>query len=324
MNSVFVRLIFRRLALAILMLWLVSLVVFLAVHVLPGNVALAILGTDDHSPAAIAFIQHALHLNEPLYTQYLRWIGGVAVGNLGSSAATVGQSTVSAVISQPLQNSAFLLLVSAVVMVPLSIGIGVWTACRRDRAADHALTTTMLAFLSLPEFVISIMLVLLLSISVFHLFPAVSLVPPGTHPWQDPAVIVLPCAALVLGSTPYVSRIMRGSMVEVLESDYVAMARLKGLSERRVIWAHAVPNAIIPAIQAAAIAVGWMAGGVVLVEYVFNYPGLGSALVSAVEIRDLPVVQAATLFIAAFYIVVNLLADIMTIALTPRLRTPRQ
>ncbi len=148
-----------------------------------------------------------------------------------------------------------------------------------------------------------------------------SLIPPGEHAWNVPKEVILPAATLVLAVTPYISRIMRASMVEVLESDYVTMARLKGLPNRTVIWRHAVPNAIVPAIQVSALQLAYMAGGVVVVEYVFSYPGVGAALVDAVGNRDVPVVQALTLIIAAVYVVVNLAADLFTIVATPRLRT---
>ena len=133
--------------------------------------------------------------------------------------------------------------------------------------------------------------------------------------------MILPAATLVLAVVPYISRMQRGSMIEVLESEYVTMARLKGLPEKTVIWRHAVPNAIVPAIQVSALQLAYMAGGVVLVEYVFAFPGIGTALVNAVTNRDIPVVQALVLTIAAFYVAVNLIADLLTVILTPRLRT---
>jgi peptide/nickel transport system permease protein len=156
---------------------------------------------------------------------------------------------------------------------------------------------------------------------VFHVFPAVSLIPPSDRAWQHFNAVILPAATLVLAVTPYISRIMRGSMVEVLESDYVTMARLKGLPERTVMLRHALPNAIVPAIQVSALQLAWMAGGIVLVEVVFAYPGIGAALVDAVGNRDVPTVQALSLIIAAVYVVLNLAADLTTIVVTPRLRT---
>ena len=182
-------------------------------------------------------------------------------------------------------------------------------------------STAALVLAALPEFVIGIGLILIFATGVFHLFPAVSLLAPGQKAWEAPKAVVLPAATLVLAVVPYISRIMRGSMIEVLESEYVTMARLKGLPERQVIWRHAVPNAIVPAIQVAALQLAWMAGGVVVVEFVFQYPGIGAALVDAVGNRDMPVVQTVTMLAAAIYVALNLAADLATILVTPRLRT---
>jgi peptide/nickel transport system permease protein len=312
------KLVLRRLALGLLTLWLISLIVFAAVLALPGDAATAILGKEA-TPDRVAALREQLNLNDSVVSQYLQWIGGVLTGSFGESAAT--QQPVSELLSDRVANTAFLVLVASLVTVPLSIGLGVWMAMRRDRPVDHVGSTTTLVLAALPEFVIGIGLVLLFSTSVFHWFPAVSIVPPGEKAWEVPDVVVLPAATLVLAVTPYVSRIMRGSMIEVLESEYVTMARLKGLPERTVIWRHAVPNAIVPAIQVTALQLAWMAGGVVLVEYVFSYPGIGAALVDAVGNRDMPVVQTVTMLAAGIYVLMNLLADVATILVTPKLRT---
>lgn len=312
------RLIARRLALGVLTLFLISLVVFAAVLALPGDAATAILGRQA-TPERIAALRDQLHLDDSVITQYLDWIGGVLTGSFGESAAT--QQPVSELLSARVANTTFLVVVAAVVAVPLSIGIGVWTAMRRDRPVDHGISTTTLVLAALPEFVIGIGLILLFATGVFHWFPAVSLLAPDERAWSDPSVVVLPAATLVLAVTPYISRIMRGSMIEVLESEYVTMARLKGLRERTVIWRHAVPNAIVPAIQVTALQLAWMAGGVVVVEFVFSYPGIGSLFIDAVDNRDMPVVQTITMLAAAVYVVLNLVADLTTIAVTPRLRT---
>jgi peptide/nickel transport system permease protein len=312
------KLIVRRLALGVLTLWLISLVVFAAVLALPGDAATAILGREA-TPDRVAALREQLNLNESVVSQYLQWIGGVLTGSFGESAAT--QQPVSELLSTRVANSLFLVLVASAVAIPLSIGLGVWMAMKRDRPVDHVGSTVTLVLAALPEFVIGIGLVLLFATSVFHWFPAVSLLPPGTKAWEDPKVVVLPAATLVLAVTPYISRIMRGSMIEVLESEYLTMARLKGLSERTVIWRHAVPNAIVPAIQVTALQLAWMAGGVVLVEFVFSYPGIGAALVDAVDNRDMPVVQTVTMLAAGVYVVLNLLADLATIVVTPKLRT---
>jgi peptide/nickel transport system permease protein len=312
------KLIVRRLALGVLTLFLISLVVFAAVLALPGDAATAILGREA-TPDRVAALQDQLNLNDSVISQYLSWIGGVVTGSFGESAAT--QQPVSELLSDRVANTAFLVFVAAVVAIPLSIGIGVWTAMRRDRTVDHVVSTTTLVMAALPEFVIGIGLIIVFATSVFTWLPAVSLLAPDERAWSNLSVVVLPAATLVLAVTPYISRIMRGSMIEVLESEYVTMARLKGLPERTVIWRHAVPNAIVPAIQVTALQLAWMAGGVVVVEFVFSFPGIGAALIDAVDNRDMPVVQTICMLAAGIYVVLNLLADLLTIAVTPRLRT---
>jgi peptide/nickel transport system permease protein len=312
------RMILRRIALGLLTLWLVSLVVFAAVIALPGDAATAILGKTA-TPARVAALREQLHLNESVVTQYLQWLKGILTFDFGNSAAT--QQPVTQILSDRVANSAFLVFVASIIAIPLSIVIGVWMAMKRDRAVDHVTSTVTLILAALPEFVIGIVLILVFSTGLFHIFPAVSLLAPGEKAWQDPQVVVLPAATLILAVTPYISRIMRGSTVEVLESEYVTMARLKGLPERQVIWRHAVPNAIVPAIQVTALQLAWMAGGVVVVEFVFQYPGIGAALVDAVANRDIVVVQTVTMLAAAIYVFLNLAADLGTILVTPRLRT---
>lgn len=312
------RLLLRRIALGVLTLWLVSLVVFAAVLALPGDAATAMLGREA-TPDRVAALRAQLHLDDSVISQYWQWLSGILTGDLGISAAT--QEPVGDLLSDRVANSVFLVLIASAVALPLSLLLGVWTAMKRDRAVDHVLSTTTLVLAALPEFVIGIALILVFATGLFSVLPAVSLLPPGTQAWEDPSVVVLPAATLVLAVTPYISRIMRGSMIEVLESEYVTMARLKGLPERTVIWRHAVPNAIVPAIQVSALQLAWMAGGVVVVEFVFAYPGIGAAFVDAVANRDMPVVQAVTMLAAGLYVGLNLLADIATILVTPKLRT---
>jgi peptide/nickel transport system permease protein len=308
----------RRIGLGILTLWLVSLVVFAAVIALPGDAATAILGKTA-TPARVAALREQLHLNESVVTQYLQWLKGILTFDFGNSAAT--QQPVTQILSDRVANSAFLVFVASIIAIPLSIVLGVWMAMKRDRAVDSVTSTVTLVLAALPEFVIGICLVLIFATGLFHIFPAVSLLAPGEKAWQDPQVVVLPAATLILAVVPYISRIMRGSTIEVLESEYVTMARLKGLPERQVIWRHAVPNAIVPAIQVTALQLAWMAGGVVVVESVFQYPGIGAALVDAVGNRDIVVVQTVTMLAAGIYVALNLAADLATIVVTPRLRT---
>jgi peptide/nickel transport system permease protein len=309
----------RRVLLGLLTLFLVSLVVFAATQALPSDPARAILGRTA-TPDSLKALRKQLNLNRPVVSQYTHWLGGIFTGDLGNSLAARGEP-VTKVLGKRLQNSAVLVLLAAVISIPLSILLGVISARRRDGPLDHSMSLILLALAALPEFVVGIAFVLLFATRVFHVLPAVSLIPPDSSPWQHLKELVLPTATLVLAVSPYVARIMRASMVEVLESDFVEMARLKGMPERHVLWRHAVPNAIAPAIQVIALNLAYLAGGIVVVEFVFAYPGIGSALVDGVANRDLPIVQALAVLIAAVYVGCNVLADIATILVSPRLRT---
>ena len=310
--------IFRRLLLGIVVLILVSVLVFLATQALPGDPARAILGRSA-TPASLAALRRQLHLNEPVLTQYWTWVIGLLHGNLGTSLAA--QEPVSTLLAPKLVNSAVLVALAAVLSIPLSIAIGAWAALKREKAFDQASSNLLLALAALPEFVVGLVLVILFATTVLHVLPAVSTVPPGSRPWNDWEALVLPTLTLVIAVAPYVARIMRASMIEVLESDYVEMARLKGLPERTVLIRHALPNALGPVFQVIALNLAYLAGGIILVEVVFNYTGIGSATAEAVVNHDLPVIQALAILLAAVYVVLNLLADVATILVTPKLRT---
>jgi peptide/nickel transport system permease protein len=310
--------ILRRLLLGALVLILVSIVIFLATQALPGDTARAILGRTA-TPASLAALREQLHLNRPVVVQYLTWAGGLLHGDAGNSMAA--QEPVTRLISDRIVNSAFLVLCAGLISIPLSVLIGAYAALWRDKAFDVVTSLSTLVLAALPEFVVGVTLVVLFATTVSHVLPAVSIIPPGSKPWEQPLALILPVLTLVIAVTPYVARIMRASMIEVLESDYVEMARLKGLSERIVIQRHALPNALGPTFQVIALNLAYLAGGVIVVEYVFNYAGIGGALRDAVSNRDLPVIQALAMLIAGLYVVLNLLADIATILVTPRLRT---
>jgi len=307
----------RRLLLGVLVLFLVSILVFVATQAL-GDPARAILGRDA-TPARLAALRRQLNLDQSVVGQYLSWAGGLLRGDLGNSLAA--QEPVTKLLGSRLVNSSVLVLCAALVSIPLSIALGSWAALRREKVFDTVTSNLMLVLAALPEFVVAVLLVILFATTVLHVLPAISPIAPGQRPWQVPKELVLPTATLVIAVAPYVARIMRASMVEVLESDYVEMARLKGLPERTVLLRHALPNAIGPVFQVIAINLAYLAGGVVVVEYVFNYSGIGSALQDAVVNHDLPVVQALAMLIAGVYVLLNLLADIATILVTPRLRT---
>ena len=216
-----------------------------------------------------------------------------------------------------------LVVLAGLIGTSVGVALGVLAALRRDKAVDHGLALASLAITSLPEFVIAIVLIMLFATIVFHWLPAVSLVTPGTKPWSQPNLLVLPVATLVIVIVPYILRMMRAAMIDALESDYVEMARLKGLSEHRIVLVHALPNAIAPTIQVIGLSFLYLAGGIVIVEYVFAYPGVGQGLVNAVSNRDLPVIQFTVVILAAFYVVMNICTDLLVLAVTPRRRLPR-
>jgi len=314
------RIILVRIGLGVLTLLLVSIVVFAATQALPGDPARAILGKDSANRELYLALRKQLNLDRPAYQQYVSWLGGVAKGDFGDSLSSMG-TPVTSVIKQRVVNSFYLVLFAALISVPVAILLGAFSAVWRDSKFDSSVNTANLAFAALPEFVTAVLFILLFSTTVFHLFPAVSSIDPMAPIYQQLRLVMLPALALAVAVVPYVSRMLRASMIEVLESEYVMMARLKGLSDHTVLWRHALPNAIAPTLQVIALNLAWLAGGIVAVEYVFGFPGIGSGLVDAVNNRDMPVVQALCLLIAAVYVVVNLAADIGTILVSPRLRT---
>ncbi len=309
----------RRVLLGLLTLLLVSVVVFGSTQALPSDPARAFLGRNA-TPESLAALREQLNLDKPVLGQYGTWLKGFATGDLGESL-TGQREPVTTILGKRIQNSAFLVLLAALISVPLSIVLGAVSARRRDGPFDHVTSISLLALAALPEFVVAIALVVLFGTTVFTVLPAVSIIPPDDAPWTHMKELVLPTLTLALAVSPYIARIMRASMIEVLESDYVEMARLKGMSERKVVWRHAVPNAIAPTIQVIALNLAYLAGGIVVVEFVFSYAGIGSALVDAVSNRDFPVVQALAMIIAAVYVFLNVAADVATILVSPRLRT---
>jgi peptide/nickel transport system permease protein len=315
------KIILRRLALGILTLLLVSVLVFAATQALPGDTARAILGKSA-TPERLLALREQLGLNRPAVAQYISWLGDVARGSMGDSL--VAQEPVTQLLGDRVLNSAVLVFLAALISIPLSILIGSLSGLLRDRWFDSTVSLGSLALAALPEFVIGILLIMLFATQVMKIFPAVSRVDPTVPLWNQLDMLILPALTLVLAVAPYIVRILRASMIEVLESEYVQMARLKGMPERIVLQRHALPNAVIPAIQVIALNLAWLAGGVVVVEFLFNYPGIGSGLVDAVANRDVPVIQAIVLLIAGLYVGFNLLADILTILVSPRLRTGLQ
>jgi peptide/nickel transport system permease protein len=306
--------ILRRLLLGLFVLLIVSVIVFVATQAL-GDPARAILGRQA-TPESLKALQEQLGLDKPLLTQYWDWLTGILQGDAGTSLAA--QIPITEYLSDRVVNSAFLVLLAGGISIPLSIAIGAYAALRRDGKFDTGTSIVTLAFAALPEFAVGLILVVLFSTTVFNWLPAIAA--PGVRPWNDLEGMILPTATLVVAVTPYVVRIMRASMIEVLESEYVEMARLKGLPERLVLVRHALPNALGPTFQVIAISLAYLAGGVIVVEFLFNFPGIGFAMADAVNKHDIPAVQALAMLIAALYVVLNLMADVATILTTPKLR----
>jgi peptide/nickel transport system permease protein len=307
-----------RVALAVLTLVVVSIIVFASTQLLPGNAAKAKLGKQA-TKASLTALEKQLGLNTSAWHQYLHFVGGLLRGDPGNSL-TSGQPIMND-LTPRLGNSAFLVLIAAAISIPLSLLIGSLAAVRRDGILDELSSFLQRVLASIPEFVIGLALIALFATSVFHLFPAVSIIPPGSPPWSNLDAIWLPALTLVLVVTPNIALIMRAAMVEVLESDYIESARLTGVPERQIVVRHALPNALAPAFQVIALNLAYLAGGVIVVESVFSFTGIGVAMRDAVLNRDFPTAQVVTMIIAAVYVVTNLAADIGTILVTPRLRT---
>ncbi len=310
--------IFIRIALGILTLWVISLLVFAATQALPGDPARARLGKEA-TPDAVAAIDKRLGLDRPKWKQYTAWVGGLLQGDLGESLTT--EQPIWKDLSTRVRNTAFLVAVSALISIPLGIALGSLAALKRDGVFDESSSFLLRGLAAMPEFVVGLLLVVLFATTVFTVLPAVSIIPPGADPYEDMSKVWLPAATLVIAVVPYVSLIMRAAMVEVLESEYIEMARLKGVPERQVVWRHALPNALGPAFQVIALNLAYLAGGVIVVESVFQWSGIGIAMRDAVLNRDFTTAQACAMIIASVYVVTNLIADIATILVTPRLRT---
>lgn len=293
-----------------------SVLIFAIVHVLPGNVAYTILG-EFATPAGLAALEAKLGLNDPLWLQYGRWLGGVLRGDLGQSLSM--DRPTGPVILDALGRSAVLAGLAFTLVTMGGIGLGVLGAVRAGQTSDHVMGLAQLLFIAIPEFFWAILFILVFASGLGWL-PATGYAPlsDGAGAWA--AHLVLPVLVLALGLIAHVSRLTRAAMLEALRSRYVLMARAKGLTERRVLWRHAAPNAMLPAITILAIDFGLLIGGVVVTETVFAYPGLGRLLLFAIEHHDLPLLQAGMLVLTAIYALANLVADLAYAALNPRIR----
>jgi len=313
----------RRFTAGLLTLLIASVLVFLTTNALPGNVAEVVLGKHA-SPQLVASLDHKLGLNRPLAVQYLSWLDGIVHGNFGQSAVELANgyahAPISAIIGAPLVNSAILALGTIVLLVPLSLLLGTFAAVRAARIGDFVISYVSLILGSLPEFVLGTFLIVVF-FSELRLLPPISLVPPGTSPLDNPKALILPILTLLGVSLAFCVRQVRAGVVQVLRQDHVKMARLNGLPEPRVLWRYALRNAIAPSIQTFAQAIQYLFGGIIVVEALFAYPGIGALLVQAVSLRDVTEVQAITMILGAVYIVINILADLLVVLVVPKLRT---
>lgn len=305
----------RRLALLVVTLVVTSMAIFTVTELLPGDVATAILG-QQATPEDLATLRATLGLTRPAPVRYVSWLGSALHGDLGTSLRL--GVPVGPLILQRLARSLVLAGLAFLLGVPLAIGLGVVAGIERDRLADQAISVGTLVAVSLPEFVTGAILIVVFS-SWLHLLPPSSLIDPGASALQSLRFLVLPAIALTLVMLAHIARMTRASMIEVLSAAYIRTAILKGLPWHEVILRHALPNALLPTITIVAMNVGWLIGGLIVVETVFGYPGLGRLLIDAVENRDVPLLQAIALLIAGCYAVSNLLADLLYARLNPRI-----
>jgi peptide/nickel transport system permease protein len=306
----------HRLLGVVLVVLATSVLIFAIVHILPGNVAYAILG-EYATPAAVATLQERLGLNDPLWLQYWHWLSGILHGQMGQSL--VMDRPAGPLILDALGRSAILAGSAFVIVASGGIALGVHAATHQGHVSDRVMTLAQFVFIAVPDFFWAILAVVVFA-SWLHWQPATGYAPPADGLLAWASHLVLPVIVLSIGLLAHVSRLTRAAMLEVLRSRYVLMARAKGMSERRVLWRHAAPNAMLPTITILAIDFGLLIGGVVVVETVFAYPGLGRLLVFAIEHRDLPLLQAGMLVLTTIYALANLAADLGYAALNPRIR----
>jgi peptide/nickel transport system permease protein len=314
---ILLRLIAGRVLGAVVTLFLVSVLIFLMIDILPGDVAGRILGREA-SAQALAQLREQLHLNDPLIVRYARWIWAFVTGDFGTSLSS--SRPIADVVGPRLTNTLLLSLGAVIVYLPLLTMTALVQAVGRNRFVDHLLSGITLTFLSIPDFLLGTM-ILVLFVLIVPLLPAVSYVDKSTPASAYILALVMPAMTLGIVITVHTVRMLRDNLIEVLDSEYVRMAELKGLPRRRVLLRHALPNALIPTLNIAALNLVYLIGGVVIVEKVFAFPGFGSLLVDSVQLRDFPLIEVTVLIAAAVYIVANLAADVITIILNPRIRT---
>jgi peptide/nickel transport system permease protein len=309
----------QRLGLGLLTLFVVSLIIFLGVELLPGDLAEAILG-QAATPETVAAFRRELKLDLPAHERYIEWFVGMLQGDFGRSLAN--QREISELLGARLGNTLFLAALAAIIAVPLAVTLGVLAALYRNSFYDRAVNIFTLSSISFPEFFVAYILILLLAV-IAGWFPSISNISDELSLFERVYRSVLPALTLTLVVIAHMMRMTRAAIINLLASPYIEMANLKGLTRRRIIVKHALPNALAPIINVIVINLAYLVVGVVIVEVVFVYPGLGQLLVDSVSKRDIPVVQASALIFAGTYILLNLTADVLSIMTNPRLMHPR-
>jgi peptide/nickel transport system permease protein len=315
------RYILRRLGFLILTVLLTSIIIFLVTQWLPGDVCRIILGREA-GQNALDTCRTELGLGEPLPVRYISWLGNFLKGNWGESYST--RSAIFPIVFQRFQNTFMLALVTLVIAVPLGVTLGVISGLNENKFLDNAINVLSLSVVGLPEFVTGIILIQFFSFELRHLglpfLPANSSISPGTNFATALPMLILPALTATLVLLAYIARLTRAGVIEELKKQYVRTAVLKGLPDRSVVFKHVLRNALLPTITVIAISIGWLISGLVVIENVFNYPGLGRLLVFAIDRRDLPLIQAITMVTVVGLASANLIADLLYAYLNPRIR----
>lgn len=311
-----IRLVVLRLIQALFTLLAISFLLFLTLEVLPGDVASRVLGREA-TEASLAVVRERLRLDLPPLERYGIWLGGVLRGEFGTSL--VSGRPVLDILAPRVANTLFLSVYAFLLYLPLALIPATVQAIWRNRAPDHILSVVTLVLLSIPDFLLATLFLLAFAMTL-NWFPAMAIVDQSTGFWGMVRATTMPALTLAIVMAVYAVRMLRDSLIEVLRADHIRMAELRGLPVRRIVWRHALPNALAPTLNVTALNLAYLVGGVVVVEKVFSYPGFGSLLVDMLQLRDLPVIEATVLLAATVYIVANLIADIAAILLTPRLR----
>jgi len=313
------RMMAKRIGFGLLTLVVISLLIFLGVELLPGDVAEAILG-QSALPGTVGAFRRELKLNLPPHIRYFTWLGDFFQGDFGNSLAN--KRPVIDLIGWRLANTLFLATSAAIMAVPIAIFLGILAALYRNSLFDRFISMATLSTISFPEFFVAYILIALLSVKLV-IFPSISMINDQMSFLTKIHAIILPCLTLTLVVVAHMMRQTRAAIINIMASPFIEMARLKGIKRARIIVLHAFPNALSPVINVIAINLAYLVVGVVIVEVVFVYPGLGQLLVDSVAKRDIPVVQASGLIFASIYISLNLFADVLSILTNPRLRNPK-